>query len=391
MQKSRLRWVLLLIVAAMAAGWLLLKPTKVAVPVATPRAAPVAATVLEFLPREVLTTEPVELHQTLALSGSLRAVQQAIVKARLAADVREVVVREGEAVKAGQVLVRMDATEYQARVEQARGNLNAALAQRDIANKTRDNNRALLEKGFISRNAFDNAASQLAVAEANVEAARGALDQVKKLLNDTVIRAPITGLIASRSVQPGEKVSPDNRLLEIVNLDLMEMEASVPTNDIARVVVGQQVRLRIEGLPDAFSGRVTRINPATQPGSRSILVYVQIANPQHILRVGMFAEAQLSLLTKTNVLALPQSAIHKDSNGATVYVIDNGKLLKAPVTLGIEGRSGETPLVEISGGLAFGAQVVRSDMGNLLQGTALYPPQTPTNKTRTNSYVVYTH
>jgi RND family efflux transporter MFP subunit len=371
MQKSRLRWVLLLIVAAMAAGWLLLKPTKVAVPVATPRAAPVAATVLEFLPREVLTTEPVELHQTLALSGSLRAVQQAIVKARLAADVREVVAREGEAVKAGQVLVRMDATEYQARVEQARGNLNAALAQRDIANKTRDNNRALLEKGFISRNAFDNAASQLAVAEANVEAARGALDQVKKLLNDTVIRAPITGLIASRSVQPGEKVSPDNRLLEIVNLDLMEMEASVPTNDIARVVVGQQVRLRIEGLPDAFSGRVTRINPATQPGSRSILVYVQIANPQHILRVGMFAEAQLSLLTKTNVLALPQSAIHKDSNGATVYVIDNGKLLKAPVTLGIEGRSGETPLVEISGGLAFGAQVVRSDMGNLLQGTAV--------------------
>ena len=371
MQKSRLRWVLLLIVAAMAAGWLLLKPTKVAVPVATPRAAPVAATVLEFLPREVLTTEPVELHQTLALSGSLRAVQQAIVKARLAADVREVVAREGEAVKAGQVLVRMDATEYQARVEQARGNLNAALAQRDIANKTRDNNRALLEKGFISRNAFDNAASQLAVAEANVEAARGALDQVKKLLNDTVIRAPITGLIASRSVQPGEKVSPDNRLLEIVNLDLMEMEASLPTNDIARVVVGQQVRLRIEGLPDAFSGRVTRINPATQPGSRSILVYVQIANPQHILRVGMFAEAQLSLLTKTNVLALPQSAIHKDSNGATVYVIDNGKLLKAPVTLGIEGRSGETPLVEISGGLAFGAQVVRSDMGNLLQGTAV--------------------
>ncbi len=371
MQKSRLRWVLLLIVAAMAAGWLLLKPTKIAVPVATPRAAPVAATVLEFLPREVLTTEPVELHQTLALSGSLRAVQQAIVKARLAADVREVVAREGEAVKAGQVLVRMDATEYQARVEQARGNLNAALAQRDIANKTRDNNRALLEKGFISRNAFDNAASQLAVAEANVEAARGALDQVKKLLNDTVIRAPITGLIASRSVQPGEKVSPDNRLLEIVNLDLMEMEASVPTNDIARVVVGQQVRLRIEGLPDAFSGRVTRINPATQPGSRSILVYVQIANPQHILRVGMFAEAQLSLLTKKNVLALPQSAIHKDSNGATVYVIDNGKLLKAPVTLGIEGRSGETPLVEISGGLAFGAQVVRSDMGNLLQGTAV--------------------
>ena len=371
MQKSRLRWVLLLIVAAMAAGWLLLKPTKVAVPVATPRAAPVPATVLEFLPREVLTTEPVELHQTLALSGSLRAVQQAIVKARLAADVREVVAREGEAVKAGQVLVRMDATEYQARVEQARGNLNAALAQRDIANKTRDNNRALLEKGFISRNAFDNAASQLAVAEANVEAARGALDQVKKLFNDTVIRAPITGLIASRSVQPGEKVSPDNRLLEIVNLDQMEMEASVPTNDIARVVVGQQVRLRIEGLPDAFSGRVTRINPATQPGSRSILVYVQIANPQHILRVGMFAEAQLSLLTKTNVLALPQSAIHKDSNGATVYVIDNGKLLKAPVTLGIEGRSGETPLVEISGGLAFGAQVVRSDMGNLLQGTAV--------------------
>ena len=323
---------------------------------------------LEFLPQEVFTTAPVDLQKTLALSGALRAFDMASVKARVAADVRDVLVREGEAVKSGQIVVKMDATEYLARVEQARGNLNSARAQLDIATKNRDNNRTLVDKGFISRNAFDNYASQYAAAEANVEAAKGALDVVQKSLNDTVIRAPISGLVAMRYVQPGEKVSADNKLLDIVDLRKMELEAAVPTSDIANVALNQRVILRIEGLSRPFEGKVVRINPATQAGSRSVLVYVQFDNPQGSLRAGMFAEAQLVLASKPGVLALPQNAVRQDGNGAYVYVIEGGRLTRKPVVTGMNGRSGNEFMTEIQSGLDFGATVVATDMGSLQPG-----------------------
>ncbi len=365
---TRTRRVVLLIIVtvAIAAGaGFFMRPKTLPAPAKTIT----APTALEFLPQEIFTTAPVDLQKTLALSGALRAFDVASVKARVAADVRDVLVREGEAVKSGQVVVKMDATEYLARVEQARGNLNSARAQLDIATKNRDNNRSLVDKGFISRNAFDNYASQYAAAEANVEAAKGALDVVQKSLNDTVIRAPISGLVSMRYVQPGEKVSADNKLLDIVDLRKMELEAAVPTSDIASIALHQRVVLRIEGLPQPFEGKVVRINPATQAGSRSVLVYVQIENPQGLLRSGMFAEAQLVLASKSAVLALPQNAVRKDGNGTYVYVIDGEHLSRKPVVTGMNGRSGNEFMTEIQSGLEFGAKVVATDMGSLQPGS----------------------
>ncbi len=365
---TRTRRVVLLIIViavlAVGAGFFM-RPTAPAAPVKAVAAPPAA---LEFLPQEVFTTAPVNLQRTMSLSGTLRAFDMASVKARVAADVREVLVREGEAVKSGQVIVKMDATEYLARVEQARGNLNSARAQLDIATKNRDNNRTLVDKGFISRNAFDNYASQYAAAEATVEAAKAALDVVQKSLNDTVIRAPISGLVAMRYVQPGEKVSADNKLLDIVDLRKMELEAAVPTSDIANVALHQRVLLRIEGVPQQFEGKVVRINPATQTGSRSVLVYVQVDNPQGLLRAGMFAEAQLVLTSKAGVMALPQNAVRKDANGAYVYVIEGERLARKTVVTGMDGRNGNEFMTEIQSGLDFGAQVVATDMGSLQPG-----------------------
>jgi len=360
--------VILVIIIAGGVTWTLkqksaVKPAPVAAPIA------LAAPTLEFLPSEIFTAKPLDIQQTLSLSGALRAVDISSVKARVAAEVREIPVREGDAVRAGQIVARMDVTEFQARVDQARGTLNAARAQLDIATKNRDNNRALVEKGFISKNAFDNSASQYATAEANVEAAKGALDVVQKLVNDTVIRSPIAGVVAMRYVQAGEKVSADNKLLDIVNLQKMELEAAVPTNDITNVAIGQRVTLRIECLPQTIEGKVVRINPATQSGSRSVLVYVQIANPQNQLRSGMFAEAQLILKTKTGVLALPQNAIRKDGNGTYVYVVEGGVLARKPVTIGMSGRTSDDYMTEVLSGIDFGTQVVGTDMGSLQPGT----------------------
>jgi RND family efflux transporter MFP subunit len=192
---------------------------------------------------------------------------------------------------------------------------------------------------------------------------------VQKSLNDTVIRSPISGLVAMRYAQPGEKVSADNKLLDIVNLRKMELEAAVPTNDIANVALNQRVMLRVEGLAQQFEGKVVRINPATQAGSRSVLVYVQIDNPQGLLRAGMFAEAQLVLTSKLGVLALPQNAVRKDGNGTYVYVIEGERLARKPVVTGLNGRSGNDFMTEIQSGLDFGAKVVATDMGSLQPGS----------------------
>ena len=334
-------------------------------------------TALEFLASEVVTTEPTELRQMMQLTGTLRAVDQVTMKAKVAAEVRAVMVREGEAVAAGQILVKLDTAEYDARVSQARGNLNNARAQLEIATKTRDNNLALVEKGFISKNALDNSASQYAAAKASVDAAQGALDIVLKSLNDTVSRSPISGLVSVRHVQPGEKVSIDSRLIEIVNLQKLELEAAVPSSEIARVAIGQKVELSVEGLSQHFDGKVVRINPSTQAGSRSVPVYVQVTNPQNLLRVGMFAEGRLLLSSKSGVMALPQSAVRKVNDSSFVFAIANNKIERVPVALGSTGLVGDDHHIEITSGLEFGAQVIRADMGNLTPGTPVRVNATP--------------
>jgi membrane fusion protein (multidrug efflux system) len=368
MLKRRSFWVVLvalLIIAAFGINFTKkrIQSAQAAVPVAASPAP------LEFLQTDVTTVQPRDLRQMLRLSGSLRAVNQASVKARVGGEVREVLVREGEAVKAGQVLIRMDASEYQARVGQAMGSLQAALGQLDIAAKARDNNKALLEKGFISKNAFDNAQSQFNIAQANVASANGALDVVQKSLNDTVIRAPISGLVSSRTIQPGEKVSPDNRLLDVIDLNKLELEAAVPASDIMNIALGQEVQVRIEGLPDPLIGKVVRINPSTQAGSRSILTYIQVDNPQGVLRSGMFGEAQLTLAKKSGVLTVPQSAVQGESATPYVYAIENDRLAQKPIVPGLKGDDGQGGAIEVVAGLDSGAQIIKNNLGNLRPGT----------------------
>jgi membrane fusion protein (multidrug efflux system) len=326
---------------------------------------------MEFLQSDLVTIEPQDLRDILPISGELRALIQAPVKALVSGEVTEVLVREGEAVKTGQVLIRMDSREYQARLAQAQGSLVAAQGQLAIAQQTRDNNRALLEKGFISKNAFDTGASQYQIAKANVDSAIGVRDVAQKALNDTIIRAPISGLISQRSVEPGEKVSIDNKLLEIVDLSEMELASAVPTADILNVKLGQEVSLKVEGLSTPIEGVVSRINPATQTGSRSIMTYIRVANPQGLLRSGMFAEGALTLAKNNQVLAIPLSALREENETDIVYAIENDHVVRRQVRTGLRGLSddGRSQSVEILEGLSPGMRIVKNNLGILKEGT----------------------
>jgi len=361
-------WIMFAVLALLLVMIIVVLKQRSSAPAAAASQAPAT---IEFLTSDVIKVKLGDLRSILPLSGALRAVNQVSIKSKLSAEVREVLVREGESVKAGQVLLKMDTSEYQAKVDQAKGALQAAQGQLDIATQTRNNNKSLLDKGFISKNAFDNAQSQYQIAVSNVKSAKGALDVAQKALNDTVIHAPIDGQISIRAVQPGEKVATDSKLLEIVDLRLMEMEAAVPAADIVNVTVGQEVELKVEGLPDVIPGKLTRINPSIQTGSRSILVYIQVDNPQGRLRMGMFAEAKLTLTKKTGVLSVPQSAVQAESGKPIVYAIENEKLVPIAVTTGITGDDGEGSAIEVVSGLDKDMTVVKVNLGNLLGGTSV--------------------
>ncbi|MDP3205216.1 MAG: efflux RND transporter periplasmic adaptor subunit, partial [Hydrogenophaga sp.] len=154
-------------------------------------------------PTDVVTVQNIELTQTIALSGSVDALQSAAIKAKTAGEIQGLSKREGDSVKAGEVVARIDSTEAQARVRQATRQAESAQAQVAIARRTFDNNQALVRQGFISNTALDTASANLASAEATHQAALAALDIARKSLADTTLRSPLTGQISARLVQNG--------------------------------------------------------------------------------------------------------------------------------------------------------------------------------------------
>ncbi|MDI1270998.1 MAG: efflux RND transporter periplasmic adaptor subunit, partial [Polaromonas sp.] len=231
-----------------------------------------AQTVVELAATDVFQAKTMELSQGLPVSGSLKAVNSAFVKTRVAGELQGLTVREGDTVKAGQVLARIDASEYQSRMRQAQEQADSAKAQIDIVQRQYDNNQALVNQGFISKTALDASLANLNAAKATHRAALAAAEVAKKSLDDTVLRAPLSGQVAQRLAQPGERLGVDVRVLEIVDLSRLEMEASLSAADALTVRPGQSAVLQIEGSAQTIKATVARINPSAQGGSRSVLV-----------------------------------------------------------------------------------------------------------------------
>ena len=372
----RKAWVVgLVLVALLAALALRLLPVLRPAP---PAAAP-AAQAIELAAGDVARAERAELVRRLDITGSLKAVHSAVVKARVAAELKTLTVREGDRVTAGQLIGQLDATEFQWRLRQAEDQARAAQAQLDIAERTLANNRALVDQGFISRNALDTSSSSAAGAAASLQAARAGAELARKALRDTEIRAPIGGLVSQRFVQPGERAALDARLVEIVDLSRIELEAAVAPEDVVALRVGQAARVSIDGLAEPVAARVVRINPGAAAGTRSVMAYLELV-PAPGLRQGLFAHASIELQRKT-ALVVPNSALRFDQARPYVLAVEDGQARQRRVTLGargdvlVDGRSESA--VEVSAGLAAGATVLRGTVGALRDGTRLQLPAAP--------------
>ncbi len=383
---KRNRWIvivlaLLAVAAVVGRGFIKARATASATAASAAPAAS-AAQAMELAPADVATASRAELGSMLAVSGGLRAVQSAFVKARVAAELKTLTVREGDRVSAGQLIGQLDATEYQWRLRQAEDQAQAAQAQLDIAQRTLDNNKALVNQGFISRNALDTAVSSAAGAQASLQAARAASEIARKAVQDSEVRAPIAGLVAQRLVQPGERVGLDARIVEIVDLTRLELEAAVAPEDVVALRVGQVAKVQIDGLAQPMPARVVRINPSAQTGSRSVLAYLELSSGAQAagLRQGLFARGEIELQRKS-ALVVPVSALRFDQAQPYVLAIVDGKAVARVVSTGARGEvliDGKPEnAVEIISGIDSGTTVLRGSVGTLREGTRIQLPGSP--------------
>jgi RND family efflux transporter MFP subunit len=326
---------------------------------------------LELGPGDIATARADVLTRSIPVSGSVRAVTSAFVKARVASEITRIAVREGDPVKAGQPLVQQDTTEFDWRVRQAEQQALAARAQFEIAQRQLANNRALVAQGFISPTALETSASNEAAAQASLEAALAAVQIAMKARADATLPAPISGVVSQRLAQPGERIGVDGRILEIVDLSRLEIEAALAPEDVAAVRVGSAARLAVDGIDAPIAARVARINPAAQPGSRAVLVYLAL-DPHPALRQGLFARGTIAL-EADRVLVLPVSAVRVDRARPYVLLLDAGKVGVQVVGTGRRGEAAGQDMIEITGGLAAGARVLAGTAGGVSEGTAWKP------------------
>ena len=324
---------------------------------------------LAFVPGDLARVERVALQRWLSVSGTVVPLRQATVKAKVGGDVRQLAVREGEAVRAGQVVARIDAPDLEARLAERIGALESARAQFALAEKTRAMQTTLLRQNFISQNAYDSSESSFSVARGGVKSAEAQVRIAENALKDAACVAPLAGLVAKRHVQPGEKVAFDAPLVTIVDLSALELQALVPAVDVPELAIGMQAELQVDGFGERrFPARIERINPSTEPGTRALLVYLGIPNPEGALRGGMFATGRIALAARAPVPTLPATAVRSEAGQDFIWVIDDGKLARRIVTVG--RRDEASGRVEILTALQPDQPVLAARFDNLKDGAA---------------------
>lgn len=344
------------------------------------------APVLKLAPSDVWQVQEHGFTQVIPITGTIKARESTIVRAKVAAEIKQLHVREGDEVRQGQVLAELDSTEFDLRMLQAQRVADANKAQLEIAQRNLSTNQALAQQGFISATALQNAQSNEAAARANFDAAIAGLDLARKAKNDTLIKAPIHGRVAQRWMQAGERVSIDARIVEIVNLDQLEIEAAVSPEQAAQIEIGHTAKLGTE------SAKVVRINPAAQSGSRAVLIYLSL--PSSKLRTtqpnwvqGQFIKGQIVLNT-TQSLVIPPSALQVSDAAPQVRVWHQDSIQTRHVQIGQRGwlmpasspQNHPTPteVVQVLSGLQAGDWVLREGNASLKEGTPARLASAPT-------------
>jgi membrane fusion protein, multidrug efflux system len=321
---------------------------------------------LEFTPSEVVRPLMVAMPERIEFSGPLMAPQTAIVRAKASGTLLKLSVAEGSRVTAGQVLGSIDLSDLQSRAAERVAGVDSARARVVEAERIHKSNVDLANQSFISANALESSRATLDAARAAYRSAEAQLATSSVSIRDAALIAPISGVVGKRSVVPGEKVSAEQELLTVVDLKQLELAGVVGTHQVSLLRPGQKLAVRVEGATDAVEGRIDRIAPMAEAGTRGIRVVVVLQNPQEIFRAGQYASALVLLDDPSKRLTVPQAAVGQASGQDFVWTVEKGALVRRIVITGRRDTVNER--VEVMQGLNADMQVVSARFDTLKEG-----------------------
>lgn len=301
------------------------------------------------------------------VSGALIPEREAVVRAQVSGSVLQTYADQGQAVRSGQTLGRIEAGGLQDVYLSARAGVTSASNSADIAQRELSRSEKLLAAGAIAERDIEQARRNAIAANAALADARARLATAQKNVGNTVITAPISGIVSERPVSAGDVVQPGALLFTVVDPSSMRLEGSVPAEQLGQVKLGATVTFTVNGYPGrTFSGKVTRVNPTADPATRQVRIVISIPNAEGRLVGGLFATGRLASESHSG-LVVPATAVDSRSNVPAVYRIKNGKVERVPVTLGLRDDAAER--VEIASGIQVGDTLLLGAAQGITPGT----------------------
>jgi membrane fusion protein (multidrug efflux system) len=364
-RRRRWPWILLaLVVLAIIAfiAFNMLQP-----PPEAPVETAAAETVMQVTTSEVTSVAPQTLAQQVKVTGSLGPQRQTQVASQVSARAVAVMARPGDAVREGDVLVQLDTESLRIQLDQQTSTAAATRAQLVLAESQLLRTTDLIERGLTASSGLEQAQSSVDALRANLAALEGQVEAARIGVQNATIKAPMTGIVSERSVEPGQMVAQGTAVFTIVDLTTIELTAAAPVSAGALVKPGQSVAVSVEGIANrTFEGKVERVNPVAAAGTRTIPVYITLDNADGVLRGGMFAVGQITVAEQPDALALPSGAVREDAEGFYVLKVEGDTVVRQGVEKGSEWSAGR--LIEITSGISAGDIIVTAVLTQLEPG-----------------------
>ena len=307
-----------------------------------------------------------ELRSGPPVSGTLAPRTEARVRAEIGGPVNQTYADEGQRVRRGVLLARLDDTVVRDALLSAKSAVRTAEVTVQNARRNAERAGRLAKAGAVPERELETAQLNLTNAEGTLADARARLATAQKQFSSTEVRAPITGAVSQREVDPGDVVQVGSSLFTIVDLSSLRLEATVPVEEIDRLKVGTPVEFTVSGYDRRFTGRIERINPAVDPATRQVRIYVAIPNAGEALVSGLYAEGRVATDARKAV-AVPTAAVDRRGTAPVIHRLKGGKVEVMPVQLGVRDEAAE--LVEIHSGVAEGDTVLLGTAQGVAQGT----------------------
>jgi len=311
--------------------------------------------------RETIVTGPI-------ISGELRAAREATVRAELGGSLVQLNVEEGQTVVRGVVLGRIEAPELEGSRRSAASALTSAENQLTVARRETERTEQLVGAGALAVRDLDLARSNETAVEAQLADARSRLVTAQAQLGHAILRAPIAGSVSERAANRGDVVSPGTAIFSIIDPSSMQLEASVPSEQLGTLRIGADVSFTVRGYDQPFNGRITRISPAVDPTTRQVPIFVSVPNAGGRLVAGLYAEGRV-LAEQALGLVVPDGAVNTATKEPWVLRVSGGKTERIAVVVGL--RDARTERMQLTSGVSEGDLLLRGPAQGIAPGTAV--------------------